>query len=162
MEIEEKGSASGQRAADEEPLIAMSFRLPESVQYVAVLRKTAQCFLEGAGVSREDIDDVELMIGELATNAVRHAQSSIYHVELDLFLDRVVITVRDEGVGFSNKSIEPPGERPFDNVYTEEEIVPRIGGFGLPMVGSVADQLDISPNQPQGTVVRAEKQLRRN
>lgn len=144
---------------EEEPIISLSFLLPESVQYVSVLRKTAQCFLEGLGIIKEDMNDVELMIGELATNAVRHAQSHKYQVALDIFRERMVVTVRDEGVGFASAHLAPPGERPFDALYPEGD-APRIGGFGLPMVGSVADNLHISPNDPQGTVVRAEKLLR--
>jgi anti-sigma regulatory factor (Ser/Thr protein kinase) len=35
----------------------------------------------------------------------------------------------------------------------------RIGGFGLPLVHSIADKVDIQPNVPHGTVVRAVKRF---
>lgn len=139
-------------------ILSLAFDLPEAVQYIAHLRRTALCFLEGMGISREDANDVELLLGELATNAVRHARGGSYHVDLEFFQDRAVVTVRDSGVGFSSDDLPPPGARPFDLLHPEGEA--RIGGFGLPLVHSIADSVDIQPNVPQGTVVRAEKRFR--
>lgn len=139
-------------------ILSLAFDLPEAVQYIAHLRRTALCFLEGMGISRDDANDVELLLGELATNAVRHARGGSYHVDLEFFEDRAVVTVTDNGIGFEKENLPPPGARPFDILHSEGEA--RIGGFGLPLVHSIADTVDITPNSPHGTVVRAEKRFR--
>jgi anti-sigma regulatory factor (Ser/Thr protein kinase) len=138
--------------------LSLAFDLPEAVQYIAHLRRTALCFLEGMGISRDDANDVELLLGELATNAVRHARGGSYHVDLEFYEDRAIVTVSDNGVGFVKDDLLPPGVRPFDLLHPEGD--QRIGGFGLPLVHSIADKVDIHPNVPQGTVVRAEKRFR--
>ena len=68
------------------------------------------------------------------------------------------MTVTENGVGFAKDDLSPPGVRPFDLLHTEGE--ERIGGFGLPLVHSIADRVDIHSNVPHGTVVRAEKRFR--
>ena len=152
------GSAGSSASRGEGHILSLAFDLPEAVQYIAHLRRSALCFLEGMGISRDDANDVELLLGELATNAVRHARGGSYHVDLDFFEDRAVVTVSDNGVGFEKDNLPPPGDRPFDILHSEGEA--RIGGFGLPLVHSIADAVDITPNQPRGTVVRAEKRFR--
>lgn len=139
-------------------ILSLAFDLPEAVQYIVHMRRTALCFLESMGVSRDDANDVELLLGELATNAVRHAQGGGYHVDLEFYEDKAVIVVTDNGIGFVKEALMPPGEKPFDPWHSEGDA--RIGGFGLPLVHSIADKVEIKPNVPQGTVVRAEKRFR--
>jgi anti-sigma regulatory factor (Ser/Thr protein kinase) len=139
--------------------LSLAFDLPEAVQYIAHLRRTALCFLEGMGISRDDANDVELLLGELATNAVRHARGGSYRVDLEFYQDRAVITVSDNGIGFAKEELLPPGVRPYDQLHPEGDGDQRIGGFGLPLVHSIADSVEIQPNVPHGTVVRAEKRF---
>ncbi len=152
------GQPKSSSARDAGHILSLAFDLPEAVQYIAHLRRTALCFLEGMGISRDDANDVELLLGELATNAVRHARGGSYHVDLDFYEDRAVVTVLDNGVGFAQDQLPPPGVRPFDLLHPGGD--QRIGGFGLPLVHSIADKVEIQPNLPHGTVVRAEKRFR--
>lgn len=138
-------------------ILRLSLDLPEGVSYIPSLRKTTSCLLQSVGVPKADVDDIELLLGELATNAVLHAQSSGYRVEIEFHSDRVVVVVADSGKGFSETDVTPEGTPrpdPFEGDGSE-----RIGGWGLPLVRSLADRLEIAPNVPCGTRVRAEKLL---
>jgi anti-sigma regulatory factor (Ser/Thr protein kinase) len=152
------GQPDSSSARDAGHILSLAFDLPEAVQYIAHLRRTALCFLEGMGVSRDDSSDVELLLGELATNAARHARGGGYHVDLDFYESKAVITVTDNGVGFIKEHLPPPGVRPPDTF--DPDAAERYGGFGLPLVHSIADKVEIQPNVPHGTVVRAEKRFR--
>jgi anti-sigma regulatory factor (Ser/Thr protein kinase) len=139
------------------PIIRLSFDLPEDIYYITPLRRTTRCLLESLGVGRQDTDDVELLIGELATNAVRHAQAGSYHVAIEFTGELATVIVIDKGTGMSLAPTVAPELLDLDEIadgFTE-----RIGGFGLPLVFSLADEVDVSPNEPQGTTVRARKKL---
>jgi anti-sigma regulatory factor (Ser/Thr protein kinase) len=110
------------------------------------------------GVTPRAADDVEIVLGELATNAVTHARTADgYRVELEYHpASRVVVTVADRGAGFPEDEPLPAGTlRP--GVWGDDE--GRIGGWGLPLARSLTERLEILPNEPQGTVVRAVKRL---
>lgn len=149
----DRGDADGSHA-----LLRLTLELPEGVSYITTLRKTACCLLDSVGIRQTDIEDIELLIGELATNAVLHAKGSDgYRVDVEVHSDRVVLTVVDRGQGFSAASIPAPGESRSDPQSQDHE--ERFGGWGLPLVYSIADQVQITPTQPHGTTVRAEKRL---
>jgi serine/threonine-protein kinase RsbW len=146
---------------NESALVRLALDLPEGPKYVASLRKTARCLLESVGVGRADLDDVELLLGELATNAVLHAtdgaDSRGYRVEVELRGRLVRLTVSDRGPGFPAEALPPPGTARADPAAPGAE--PRFGGWGLPLVYSIADRVEIRPNLPRGAVVRADKRL---
>ena len=78
-------------------------------------------------------DDVLLLVTELVTNAVRHANAgpdAVVRVELQRGSDFVRVTVSDEGAGFT---AEAPLERDHDD------------GWGLALVDRIADRWAITP-----------------
>jgi serine/threonine-protein kinase RsbW len=114
--------------------------------------------LHQVGASQEDIDEIELVVGELCTNVVRHANSheKRFQVTLEYLQDRFVVSVLDRGEGFSPAHIAPVGtERP----DTNGDI--RIGGYGLQLVQMLSDRLEFLPTDEHGTTVRAEIRLHR-
>jgi anti-sigma regulatory factor (Ser/Thr protein kinase) len=151
------GSGGGERGTQ----FRLSMDLPEGAAYVEVLRKTVRCLLLSVGVPRGDVEDVEVILGELATNAVLHAGSLSggtggYRVELELHIDRLLLLVSDHGPGFTATELMPAGApRPDPN--GNPELGPRFGGWGLPLVRRLSDQMEILPALPHGTVVRLEK-----
>jgi anti-sigma regulatory factor (Ser/Thr protein kinase) len=167
MEEQSRGGKSG-------PL-RLTLDLPEGAIYVPSLRRTVRCLLESVGVSQDDADDVELVLGELATNAVIHSHSAEgYRVEVELTADAVLVTVTDRGAGFPTGPLSAPGtlRSPHPMVpdlsylddyhsagVTESLEDGRFGGWGLPLVRRLADRVEILPNLPHGTMVRAEKRL---
>lgn len=151
------GNSEWADLAEDRCIMAVDFHLPEAVRYVAHLRKTVRCLCDGLNVSEQDSDEMETVIGELATNAVRHAGGGSYRVNLEFFGSRVVITVIDKGHGFDTGEVESPGSFRLDSLAEDDSF--RFGGFGLPLVYSIAEHVAIEPNHPHGTIVRAECKL---
>jgi anti-sigma regulatory factor (Ser/Thr protein kinase) len=103
---------------------------PRRLRYAAVpaaisrVRGEVRAALEGS-VPQETLRQVVLLVSELATNAVRHAGTPWFSVELDRRPGLLHVEVRDAGRGFDGER----GERDPD----------REGGFGLLLVERVAD-----------------------
>jgi len=136
-------------------LLNLSLKLPEDYIHLPMVRRVTREVLGSFGVSKGDIDDIELLVGELATNAVRHARSDGYSLEIGLDGNRALVTVIDNGEGFDRSQIPAPGTARPDDGDAED----RIGGWGLPLVEMIADEVEISTNEPRGTRVRAIKFL---
>jgi len=99
----------------------------------------------------------ELLVGELCTNVIRHADTAHerFRVVLEYHADKVDLVVQDTGEGFSFKDVPEAGtERP-DTIGGGE----RIGGYGMSLVHALADRLEFHRTDPQGTTVRAEVAL---
>jgi anti-sigma regulatory factor (Ser/Thr protein kinase) len=122
-----------------------------------------------SGVDPRDVDNLEVLVAELATNAIRHTRAPSFRVDLQLYEGLAVITVTDAGKGFERDKVPVPGSERWDTKWFEGEQEaggnklavqqPRIGGFGLPMVETLADQVEYLPAYPRGTVVRARRRV---
>lgn len=158
MQELQTGAPTGQCHHDSEAgAIRLSFDLPEAVPFIKHLRRTSRSLMDSFGLSAQDADDLELMIGELATNAARHAHCDNYRVTIELSPNQAKVTVTDRGEGFAPEQVLAPGAlRPDTLSKTASE---RIGGFGLPLVMSLSDHVDIHRNQPRGMTICAEKRL---
>ena len=132
--------------------------LEEDAASVPMARLLGKTMLEKSHVAPETVEAVELIVGELCTNVIRHARSTEGHYRVTFEFDerRVVVTVEDRGDGFLSDDVLPPGtSRSCLGVGQE-----RVGGFGLGLVEAMADRVEFFPAEPQGTLVRAEKRLR--
>jgi anti-sigma regulatory factor (Ser/Thr protein kinase) len=130
--------------------------LPDDVHFVPLSRRVGRGLLEFLQVVPQDIGDVETIVTELVANVVTHARSANgrFQVVLEFYAERVLITVIDAGPGFSFRDVPEVGtSRP---AITGGE---RLGGFGLPMIDALSDKLEFRRTDPQGTTVRAEKNL---
>ena len=138
-------------------ILRLALELPEDLAYVRITRTLGRALLEHLQADPADIDDIEILVGELCSNVLRHAQShdGKYHVILEYFSDKVSITVEDRGPGFSFKDVPLAGTRRADFGGGE-----RIGGYGMQLVQSLADRLEFYRSDPQGTTVCAEKLIR--
>ena len=119
-----------------------------------MIRQLSRCVLESIQVSKETQNDVETIIAELCANVIVHARGNRFRVEIEYYKDRVAVNVIDGGDGFAPEAVPEPG--------TERESrqgKPRVGGFGLFLVQSMADHLEFLPVDPKGMMVRAEKKL---
>src|SRR5688572_18842683 len=126
-------------------MLKLSLDLPEDRANVALVRHLSRSALEHLRVEERDIDDIEHIMGELATNVVQHAGDVAYHVDVELHGDRAIITVIDHGKGISPSGapLPPPGTPRTDAQGRE-----RIGGWGLPMVRALSDRLQFRPTDP--------------
>src|ERR687894_1853098 len=84
-------------------ILKLSLDLPDDEKHVPVVRRLARALLRDLNVESEDMENAELIIGELCGNVARHARSDagLYRLSAAFFSDRVVLTVRDRGPGFS-------------------------------------------------------------
>ena len=86
-------------------------------------------------ISEPRLDDVELLVSELATNSVRHAgcdESAEIAMEADVRDDCVRLLLCDEGDGFEDVRPAPDAARG--------------GGFGLMLVDKLADRWGVARN----------------
>jgi anti-sigma regulatory factor (Ser/Thr protein kinase) len=135
--------------------LLLSVDLPAGLALLSKLRRTIRDALELCEVGAEDIDELELMIGELSANAACHSCAGEFSVEVDLTGRKATITVTDNGEGFVRAAVAPQGT---DRKDGDGDV--RVGGWGLPLVENFADQVVFLPTLPHGTTVRAVKSLR--
>ena len=138
-------------------ILKLSMDLPEDQNYMRLTRLLGRTLLEHLQVDEKDLVDLELMLGELCSNVIRHAHTcdGRFLVTLEYYADRVVVTVEDQGPGFSFKAVPEVGSLRPDNQAGGE----RIGGFGLQLIETLADHLEFHRTDPHGTTGRAEKRL---
>ncbi|HEY3331856.1 MAG TPA: ATP-binding protein [Capsulimonadaceae bacterium] len=137
-------------------ILRLSLDLPEDATYIHTARRLSRCLLEDINVKHGTIDDVENIVGEVCSNVIRHAESKAAHflVTLEYYEPKVVITVKDTGKGFVMDDVLPVGQTRSDGLTGE-----RLGGYGMVMLEGLADKLQFSVTEPQGTTVRVEKNL---
>lgn len=137
-------------------ILNLTLDLPEDGSYIKIARLLSRTLLDYLCVTKQDVQDVEFVIGELCANVTRHSHSTEgrFQITMEYYADRIGISVQDNGGGFSFKDVLPVGSFRPDTDGRE-----RIGGFGLHLVEVMADHLEFRRTEPQGTTVRAEKRL---
>lgn len=140
-------------------ILRLSLDLPEDTTYIRTTRLLSRCLLEDIKVNKATIDDVELIVTEMCSNVIRHAQSKETHflVTLEYYKPQVVITVTDTGRGFIQEDVLPVGVARPDGEGGE-----RYGGYGMSLLEGLSDKVDFSTTDPHGTTVRVEKNLHYN
>jgi serine/threonine-protein kinase RsbW len=131
------------------PIVRLT--IPARAEYITLCRLA----LTGIGRLRELSDellaDLKLALTEAASNSVRHAYGDgvgVVEISYELFPDRLVIEVVDDGEGFD--PVEAEG-RP-------DEL--SEGGLGIAIIRAIADEVEIGA-QPggKGSRLRFEKAL---
>lgn len=102
-------------------------------------------------IQDERIDDLRVMVSEATTNAIEaHAELSGEEriiITCRVEPDRIEVAVSDKGPGFDPGRLRPlPGMN--DEARLEME-----GGFGIPLMQSLADEAEIC-SSPEGTSVK--------
>lgn len=132
--------------------LTVRLTIPARAEYITLCRLA----LTGIGrlreVSDELLADLKLALTEAASNSVRHAYGNtdlgVVDITYQLFPDRLVIEVTDEGEGFD------PTEAEGDADELSE------GGLGIAIIRAIADEVEIVA-QPggKGSRLRFEKAL---
>jgi serine/threonine-protein kinase RsbW len=137
-------------------ILRLSLDLPEDTTYIRTTRLLSRCLMEDIQVSREVIDDVELILTELCSNVIRHSQSKETHflVTLEFYKPQIVITVIDAGRGIAQEDLLPVGTARPDSNGGE-----RYGGYGMLLLEGLSDKVNFTATVPHGTTVRVEKTL---
>jgi len=102
-------------------------KLPRTKDAPRLARRCLRQWM-GTALSEPELDDAELLVTELVTNAVRHGHGSIT-LQAGLDDDRVLIEVIDEGEGFERE--------------VRRQDIEVVGGRGLGIVDTVAGRWGI-------------------
>lgn len=124
--------------------------IPAESRFVAAARNFAAEAARAAGwLEPEQVDDLRLVVSETVTNALRaHVAQRVaqtIRVESRIDEDRLEITVTDAAAGF-----DPPEPVP----TLPEPDLAREGGFGLPLMEALSDEIHFTATPEGGTSVR--------
>jgi serine/threonine-protein kinase RsbW len=130
--------------------------IPAKPEYITLgrLALTGIARLRAEPLSQEVLGDLKLALTEACTNSVRHAYGSsegTVEITYELFADRLVVEVADEGTGFGDPSTAE-GTRPGGEELSE-------GGLGIAIIEALADELEIRERAQGGSSLRFVKLL---
>ena len=114
--------------------------------------KAAMAFAEDMKMSPDRIDEVRMAVVEACINALEHSHSSENKVFVTLEVlggqdpEKLRITVRDTGIGFSPEDIEEP-------TIQEKLKSQRKRGWGLKIIRGLMDEVEINSGSEGTTVV---------
>jgi len=90
--------------------------------------------LSASDLDQDLVDNVELAVSEACTNAMRHSRTGDANarmiVRFELYEDRLVVEVRDQGAGFDLDKVPPPNFREHPD-----------GGYGLYLMRTIMDEV---------------------
>ena len=132
--------------------VTVRLTIPARAEYITLCRLALTGIARLRELSDELLADLKLALTEAASNSVRHAygdaDAGVVQISYQLFPDKLVIEVVDEGEGFDPVVAE-------DNVDELSE-----GGLGIAIIRAIADDVEIGA-QPggKGSRLRFEKAL---
>ena len=132
--------------------VTVRLTIPARAEYITLCRLALTGIARLRELSDELLADLKLALTEAASNSVRHAygdkDAGVVDISYQLFSDRLVIEVADEGEGFD------PAEAEVDPDGLSE------GGLGIAIIRAIADEVEIGA-QPggKGSRLRFEKAL---
>lgn len=124
----------------------MLWDIPAEAANVSLCRHAVRILLEHNSISETDIDDAELVVGELCSNVVRHAydaRAGRIAVKVELNGLDVCMSVTDTGKGFDSQALPDPP------VFTES------GGMGFYLMQNFSDNLTIGVEDFGGSAITA-------
>jgi serine/threonine-protein kinase RsbW len=132
--------------------VTVRLTIPARAEYITLCRLALTGIARLRELSDELLADLKLALTEAASNSVRHAYGDagvgVVQISYQLFPDRLVIEVVDEGEGFDPVAA-------VDNAGELSE-----GGLGIAIIRAIADEVEIGA-QPggKGSRLRFEKAL---
>jgi serine/threonine-protein kinase RsbW len=132
--------------------VTVRLTIPARAEYITLCRLALTGIARLRELSDELLADLKLALTEAASNSVRHAygdaDAGVVQISYQLFPDKLVIEVVDEGAGFDPVAAE-------GNADDLSE-----GGLGIAIIRAIADEVEIGA-QPggKGSRLRFEKAL---
>jgi anti-sigma regulatory factor (Ser/Thr protein kinase) len=126
--------------------VRFALDLPDEAESVPLCRRAMRVILEQLSIPPDRRYEIELALGEAATNVVRHAYphpGNQYHVEVEITDETVRLTVMDQGQGFVRDAVPDPDEE-------------QLGGRGVLLIERIADVAWFECVRGQGTKLVAE------
>jgi serine/threonine-protein kinase RsbW len=132
--------------------VRVRLTIPARAEYITLCRLALTGIARLRELSDELLADLKLALTEAASNSVRHAYGDevvgVVEISYELFSDRLVIEVTDEGEGFDLAKAEGQPDELSE------------GGLGIAIIRAIADEVEIGA-QPggKGSRLRFEKAL---
>ena len=132
--------------------VTVRLTIPARAEYITLCRLALTGIARLRELSDELLADLKLALTEAASNSVRHAygdkDAGVVDISYQLFSDRLVIEVTDDGEGFD------PAEAEGSVAELSE------GGLGIAIIRAIADDVEFGA-QPggKGSRLRFEKAL---
>ena len=132
--------------------VTVRLTIPARAEYITLCRLALTGIARLRELSDELLADLKLALTEAASNSVRHAYGDadvgVVEISYELFPDRLVIEVIDEGEGFDPAATE-------ENAGELSE-----GGLGIAIIRAIADEVEIGTKPGgRGSRLRFEKAL---
>ena len=132
--------------------VTIRLTIPARAEYITLCRLALTGIARFRQLSDELLADLKLALTEAASNSVRHAygdkDAGVVDISYQLFSDRLVIEVTDEGEGFD------PAEAEGDAAELSE------GGLGIAIIRAIADEVEFGARPGgKGSRLRFEKAL---
>src|SRR5256885_14986966 len=123
--------------ADTDARRVVRLTIPARPEYVTLCRLALTGLARLRPISEELVADLKLALTEVTSNSVRHAygeREGSVEIAYELYGDRLVIEVNDDGAGF-----DPADEAELGDLENMTE-----GGLGIAIIRSIADELVLS------------------
>jgi serine/threonine-protein kinase RsbW len=111
--------------------------IPARAEYITLCRLALTGLARLRPISEELVADLKLALTEATSNSVRHAYGDtdgVVEIAYELYGDRLVIEVNDDGEGFEHQDGSDIGD--LENL-TE-------GGLGIAIIRSIADEFQLT------------------
>ncbi len=120
--------------------------------YLARVRRIIGCLAENVGLDERECYDTKLAVTEACANAIRHGANNCANDRITIRLHTqsgsLTAEISDNGHGF-----DPCAERTTKS--------PQIGGYGIPLMKTLADKVEYLTGA-HGTTVRLVKYARKS
>jgi len=130
---------------------SIKLTLPTKPEYVSLARLTIASVANNMGFSVGDVEDLKVAVSEACTNALNHSLNkpdTTYDLTYLVENEKLVFTVTDKGVGFEPESVNEPDLNG-----------KQISGFGLFIIKSLMDKVEIVSERGAGTSITMIKNL---
>src|SRR5579885_233287 len=131
--------------------------LDSTLESVDVAEESVMREAQEMGFDEDEQHRIGMSVRECMVNAVVHgnrynARKKV-HLTISRAVDRLSVTIADEGEGFDMNNLPDP--------LANENLL-RHSGRGLLLIQAFMDEFQIRPHQPRGTEVRMVKYLGKN
>jgi len=133
-------------------MTSIRLTIPAKAEYIALGRLALTGIARLRPLTEEDLGDLKLALTEACTNSVKHAYvepGGTVGITYELYDDRLVVEVVDEGEGFEHAAAGANGQ-----VGIGES------GLGLAIIQAVADDVEIADRAEGGASLRFVKRIR--
>jgi serine/threonine-protein kinase RsbW len=133
--------------------ISKAISFPSRIENLEKIEKMSSQIAADAGFDESTVDDISIALTELVNNAIHHANKNNpdkkVNVAFTFKKNKLTISIRDEGEGFSPKNIGNPLDP--DNLMSDS-------GRGLYLVEALMDNVEYNISET-GTEIIITKKL---